>query len=433
MNYVIEFVYNMIETLLLTGFIAMFFDVKPRINKKADIFISFVLIFAFSVSMTFVDLPWMLILFFMTSLFVLILEIFYKGRLTEHIIFSAIASVFLALTDVCVFTLIGKILGVDYTELVTKSSLSRFLAVLTAKTVYLIFISIVISVKKKYSLFLRKVELALISSTLIISGVLISVVRYIIFNTEEYYNQFLIVLLCVLLLNIGQYYTIIYISRKNIKEKNISLMQSQIKMQEDSIRNLELKYDETAKIRHDMKNYISCALKLAEQGDNQALVDYLEELSEDKINTIASYVQTKRKALGAVINSKLGIAESKGFDMQCVILSELDHIKDIDAGIILANLLDNAIEACDKNNGHSQIMLKTWSDAGYYCIEISNTVETDVLANNPNLLTSKKDKSLNGIGLRSVNDIVGKYNGMIDFKQKANVFYVYVSLCQEIN
>lgn len=50
---------------------------------------------------------------------------------------------------------------------------------------------------------------------------------------------------------------------KNLKEKSISLMQKQIEMQEDSIRNLEVKYDETAKIRHDMKSHISCALKLA--------------------------------------------------------------------------------------------------------------------------------------------------------------------------
>ena len=215
---------------------------------------------------------------------------------------------------------------------------------------------------------------------------------------------------------------------KNLKEKSISLMQKQIEMQEDSIRNLEVKYDETAKIRHDMKSHISCALKLAEQGDNKELIDYLNEISENKINKIVSYVKTERKILGAVINSKLGMAESKGFDMQCVILNEMDNIKDIDAGILLANLLDNAIEACDKNDKHSEIMLKMWSNAGYYCIEISNTVEIDVLAENPNLFTSKSNKELHGVGLKSVKDIVEKYNGMINFKQKSNVFYVYVSL-----
>lgn len=129
------------------------------------------------------------------------------------------------------------------------------------------------------------------------------------------------------------------------------------------------------------------------KADIKELINYLNEISEDKINKIVSHVKTERRILGAVINSKLGMAESKGFDMKCVILNEMDNIKDIDAGVLLANLLDNAIEACEKNYGHSEIMLKIWSNAGYYCIEISNTVERDVLAENPNLFTSKSNKS----------------------------------------
>lgn len=199
-------------------------------------------------------------------------------------------------------------------------------------------------------------------------------------------------------------------------------------MQEDSIRNLEEKYDETAKIRHDMKNYISCALSMAEQGDNKELIDYLKEISDNKIHTISSYVQINRKVLGAVINSKLGTAKRKGIEMQCIILSELENVSDLDAGIILANLLDNALEACEKNLGNSEIMLKIWNDAGYYCIEISNTVETDVLTNNPDLVTSKSDRELHGVGLKSVRDIVEKYGGIINFNQKSNKFSVYVSL-----
>lgn len=428
MNYVTELFYNVIESLLFTGFIAAYFEVKQKYSKKVTITISFALIFGMITLMTILDPSWVITLSIFIFYLVCILEFFYKGTLLEHLLISIIASSLLAIIDVCVFTFMSKILGVEYRELIIKSNLSRFLTVLINKMIYLIVSSIIISIKKRYILMFHSVELIMISTTLSVSCLLISIVRNIIYNTKEHYHAFFIILLCVLLFNIGQFYMMIYISRKNLKEKSISLMQKQIEMQEDSIRNLEVKYDETAKIRHDMKSHISCALKLAEQGDNKELIDYLNELSENKINKIVSYVKTERKILGAVINSKLGMAESKGFDMQCVILNEMDNIKDIDAGILLANLLDNAIEACDKNDKHSEIMLKIWSDAGYYCIEISNTVEIDVLAENPNLFTSKSNKELHGVGLKSVKDIVEKYNGMINFKQKANTFYVYVSL-----
>lgn len=428
MNYVTELFYNVIESLLFTGFIAAYFEVKQKYSKKVTITISFALIFGMITLMTILDPSWVITLSIFIFYLVCILEFFYKGTLLEHLLISIIASSLLAIIDVCVFTFMSKILGVEYRELIIKSNLSRFLTVLITKMIYLIVSSIIISIKKRYILMFHSVELIMILTTLSVSCLLISIVRNIIYNTKEHYHAFFIILLCVLLFNIGQFYMMIYISRKNLKEKSISLMQKQIEMQEDSIRNLEVKYDETAKIRHDMKSHISCALKLAEQGDNKELIDYLNELSENKINKIVSYVKTERKILGAVINSKLGMAESKGFDMQCVILNEMDNIKDIDAGILLANLLDNAIEACDKNDKHSEIMLKIWSDAGYYCIEISNTVEIDVLAENPNLFTSKSNKELHGVGLKSVKDIVEKYNGMINFKQKANTFYVYVSL-----
>lgn len=168
-------------------------------------------------------------------------------------------------------------------------------------------------------------------------------------------------------------------------------------MQKDSIHSLEDNYDETSKIRHDMKNYISSSLSMAEQGDNKELINYVQNISEEKINKINNYISLKRKVLSAVINSKLGTAEQKGFHMECVILNEIDNIANIDAGILLANLLDNALEACEKNKGKSEIMIKIWSEAGYYCIEISNTVEKDVLFDHPHLLTRKKDKNLHNL------------------------------------
>ena len=114
--------------------------------------------------------------------------------------------------------------------------------------------------------------------------------------------------------------------------------------------------------------------------------------------------------------------------MQCYILSEFESISDMDIGILLANLLDNAIEACEKNIKTSEITVKTWTEAGYYFLEICNTVESDVLGDNPYLETNKIDSEFHGVGLRSVRDIVNKYDGMMSFKQKGNIFHVYVSL-----
>ncbi len=429
MNHLTELFYSTIESLIITGFIYNFFESKNRYSKKITAIISFSFIFIFSSLMTVVNLSWIETIFLFLFLLIGILEYFYEGKLWEHILTAITVSILLALIDVCILTLMSEIIGIEYSELVIKNSLSRFLAVIITKIIYLFLLSIIIFFKKRYSLMLHHIELLMISFTLIVSIILISLVRNVIYEINGHYNEFLVILLCVLLLNIVQYYIVIYISKKNIAEKNIYLMHKQIEMQEDNIHNLEKQYDEITKIRHDMKNYLYCALNLAKQGDNNAeLIKYLENLSKNKIDKIIDYVQVNRKILSIIINSKIGTAKNKNINIQCMVMSELDNISDIDVGILIANLLDNAIEACEKNKKESEIILKLWSNAGYYCINIMNTVETDVLINNPHLVTSKKNKMMHGIGLNSVKDIVQKYNGMINFEQKSNRFYVYVSL-----
>ena len=163
------------------------------------------------------------------------------------------------------------------------------------------------------------------------------------------------------------------------------------------------------------------------------MITYLSELSDEKLNAISGYIKTQRNVLGAVLNTKMSKAEQMGIRMQCYLLSEMETVSDVDAGILLANLLDNALEACEKNREQSEILLKIWSDSGYYCLEISNTVESEILVDNPDLKTNKENKNLHGLGLQSVKDIVNKYEGVISFEQKTGRFFVYVSLAKSIS
>lgn len=430
---IVEGVYTLIEICVMMFFITMYFKPKPLFSKIKDFSLSFLAIVILEASTSALNIHWLMTMIVSFLVMLLICSLFYKGTLTEHIIISFISVFLLAMSDVCALTMISRFLGVKYNELVDNSTVSRLLAVLCSRALYLIAVSCIIFFKKKYKFFMSKGELILMLITLLISGIEITLLRNIIYLSKSYYNLFLTILLCVVFMNIILFYTMVYIGKKNIAEKNYSLLQKQLELQEESLKSLEQKYDETSKIRHDFKNYISCALKMLEEGRDKELNNYLEELSEKKINEITSYVATKRAILGAVLNSKLSQAKNNGIEMQCYIFSELENIPDIDIGILLANIIDNALEACEKNISDSEITLKTWSEAGYYSIELTNTVEKDVLAENPKLITSKENSEFHGVGLKTVKDIVNKYDGMINFDQKGNAFRVFISLVKEIS
>lgn len=428
MSCVLEEIYNVIEAGLITWFFTFYFGIKQEKNPKIAIAVFFLSHFTIVNVITIFNFSWVANFTVNIAEILVISGIFCKKNNSEHLIMAIIATILLALTSVYVITFIGNLTGVEYAVIAEQSSIVRFITVIISKVFYFLVITIIISLKKKYVFMLHKIEYILITGTFLISFTLLFLIRNIIYDVKNYYGVFLVVLLCLLLLNIGQFFTIIYISKKNISEKNIAIMKKQLELQEDNLRELEEKYDETAKIRHDIKNHISCALTMAEQTEHETLIEYLRDLSEEKTVLVDNYVKTNRKVLNAVINTKYKIAKIKGIDIQCVVMDELNNISNLDISVLLSNLLDNAIEACEKNKRSSEIKLKMWSDAGYYCIELSNTVESDVLVDNPHLLTSKKDKQLHGIGLRSVHAIVDKYNGMINFYQRSNKFYVYVSL-----
>jgi len=427
-NYFVEELYNVIEALVITFFVSMYFEKKKRYTKAVYTVVITLLMICLVTIISYLNLHWVLALISSAVLLYGIVTLFYNGSISEHIIISIVGIFLLALADVCGLTMLSSILGIEYNEMVKNSSFFRFLAVLISKTIYLILASIIIFFKNRYHLFIHKRELALMVITMLLSGVQLSLIRNIIYDSKSNYNIFLIILICVFLLNIIQYYSMIYIGKKNADERNISLMQKQMEFQKESIQALEQKYDETAKVRHDIKNYITCALRMAEKKDFEELTKFLEKLSEEKIDSITSYVNLKRSVLGAVLNSKISNAKRKNIDIQCYLLSEFDSISDMDMGILLANLLDNALEACEKNVEKSEIIIKTWAEAGYYFLEISNTVESDILINNPELKTNKDNSDLHGVGLRTVRDIVKKYDGMMSFEQKGCIFHVYVSL-----
>lgn len=428
MSLLFEEVYNVIEAFLITWLFTSYFGFKQKYNPIIPIAVFFLSHFTLVNVVTIFNFSWITNFIVNVTEIMIISKLFCKGNLAEQIMINIIVNILLALTTLYVFTFIGKIIGVEYAVIAEQSSIARFIAVIIAKGICCFIIAIIISLKKQYVLMLHKIEYILIIGTLFISFILIFLIRNIIYDIKNYYEIFLVVLLCLLLLNMGQFFTIIYISKKNISEKNVAIMKKQLELQENNLHDLEEKYDETAKIRHDIKNHISCALAMAEQTENETLIEYLRDLSEEKIIFVDNYVKTNRKVLNAVINTKYKIAKIKGIDIQCVVMDELNNISNLDVSVLLSNLLDNAIEACEKIKRSSEIKLKIWSDAGYYCIELSNTVENDILADNPYLLTSKEDKQLHGIGLQSVRAIVDKYNGMINFYQKSNKFYAYVSL-----
>ena len=86
-------------------------------------------------------------------------------------------------------------------------------------------------------------------------------------------------------------------------------------------------------------------------------------------------------------------------------------ISEEDIVTLLGNLLDNAIEACEKLSGNKVIQFKMIIEEGQLVLSIRNTVKDAVKIEDNRIVTSKRDKSQHGIGLMNVDSVIRKNNG----------------------
>ena len=61
---------------------------------------------------------------------------------------------------------------------------------------------------------------------------------------------------------------------------------------------------------------------------------------------------------------------------------------------------------------------------------MKNRITASVLAENPELISSKNEKDLHGFGIPQIKEIVDSYNGMYDFYEEDGFFCVGVFIPQ---
>ena len=208
------------------------------------------------------------------------------------------------------------------------------------------------------------------------------------------------------------------------------LIQNQVKRQLKFYERLESINKETRAIKHDMKNHMIIVRRLAEKGELQGLQQYLTniEYTAEKLDNI---LHTGNSIVDAIINEKLEVAHKKRIPLEVKIqLPKELSIEPIDICVIMANSIDNAIEACGKieEEDMRQIQVRSSCDKGYFIYCISNTTKEPVKIVNKQMATSKKDSLNHGYGIINMRTSVEKYDGKLSMDYKENCFYLYIEI-----
>lgn len=220
---------------------------------------------------------------------------------------------------------------------------------------------------------------------------------------------------------LGSCYLCSYISRTIRADMEIKTL----RYQESYYQELEQNQQNLRKLRHDMRNHLNIIHTFLKEQDIGEADSYLSRLTDESDSSVFMYCENN--IVNAVLNTKLNTAADLGIkpDIQVEIPKEIP-VDDISLCSLIANTLDNAIEACCKikDTEKRSLSVKARYKNGFFSYEISNTKQNDIHSKKGQILTDKKDRTVHGIGLKNIREIVERYDGTIDISYDENTFTV---------
>lgn len=414
---------NILFCIVETSFITYFLETFMSSRKiRFSLSINFLIMLFADLFITFFRTQFYIQLIVFISCCEMILYFFYNDKFIKKTFATILITIVTILPSLLTIYIISWTANINLMDFIENSDKLRVATNILIKIIQFSFIKSILSHIKKDKYSIKTPFLLIYSLIMIISIFAVISLRESLLKGQIVTNLCVYIMICIMVADFTLYIILHFMSEINQKNLDIEMKNMTIQQQQRDIENIIHEYYETLKIHHDMDKYITYAVTLIEEHEYVKLKDYLTSFHKDHIGTAKTFIKTENKMFNAIINKKLSEAESKGIKISCNIydsLQDFDGIEDLELCIIFSNLLDNAIEA--KENVESpEIKFTIFRNAGYICFKLENLVMYNILESNTELKSTKSDNNIHGIGLKSVNELINKHDGIFNIRQKDN-------------
>lgn len=229
-------------------------------------------------------------------------------------------------------------------------------------------------------------------------------------NGMEVHQWFILACCAALTLaNAIVFYLLYQMEQAAQSQKKLVALGQQLQMQTASMESARGLYEAQRKATHDFRSQLEVLGRLLRNQEYTAAQEYLESVSDQQSDRLV-LVDCHHPILNALFNTKAEAAESKGIEIRFTVNDLADLPFDqADLTVLLANLLDNAIEACEKCPQPRSIEVRALKEENFF-FSIRNT-SLPVTIQDGHIPTTKPDPRLHGFGLPNVKAIVEKYHG----------------------
>ncbi len=425
---IFELVVNLFQSAIVLQTIRAILKDK-RAGKKANLaYILFVAILFLELSFVNFIVPFEGIGIIISILIIYIYSLInLKGTFMQKMFWSIFVMLLIMGITIVVLSIEGCIIGKGYLNLVIQKDLYRFVGVVIIQIVLFYLTRFMIKRTKKDSTYsLKWNEWFVLLIIPVISIFTMSFVSLIIINIEDQLSPMqhifsILSILGILMTNSLVYVLYVNMQKDHAKQLEYSILQQAFKSQEKSVEETKILYQSVRSIRHDLKQHFQVALTMLHSGKINEAVDYMEKYNDTVLDGISNKVFCDNDVVNYIINSKSKICSDRHIKIYIYIANEIPEFSDLDLCVLLGNALDNAIEGVS-GDGNNEIYLELRNVDNFFMISVKNTIINSVLEYNPNLISTKNEKELHGLGILSMKEVVQKYNGSIEFYESDNKF-----------
>lgn len=203
-----------------------------------------------------------------------------------------------------------------------------------------------------------------------------------------------------------------------------AMIKKQLETQFKHYESLQTIHQGTRALKHDMKNHIMCIGSLVEMGNLEAMQEYIKKITM-KLEQLDLEIRTGDAIADAVLSEKAMECKEKNIRLEIEGgFCKKDKIDPIDRCTLLANAMDNAIEACSNLPEHIQkyVHVNILCHKEHLFITIKNPIIKQERISNNSIKTSKCFKQHHGYGIDNMQKCVEKYEGNFKISYEDNIF-----------
>lgn len=342
-----------------------------------------------------------------TSLFL------FQGNFLTHILISLLCVLILGISDTVFPYGMCSLLSISFEDLSAKRL--TFLVIVTLGKLFNFLIAWLIHRFRKagqpQDIQPQWVFLSLLFP--LVSFIMLFIVFSSFQNRDDLPKSVFVLSIAISIANLAIIYLVGLMEKSTKVKHELSLLNQQMEIQAQSILALEKSYRAHRTAAHEFSHRMQTIDDLLSKGEYVEARKYVKQIQGIQTTRVFG-INSRHPIIDAILNSKYQTAKENGIDMQVHVndLSTVSLPRDA-LVVLLANLLDNAIEACQRYPDVKVIHCTLLAEDSLFLSIDNTTLPVEIVDNK--IASSKGSTNEHGYGLTNVQHILHMLNAEFTF------------------